>query len=420
MMTQQMKPNENESFFRRCLTKCRKSTIGFFVVLVSIPLILLGRTGMARLAASHHVEIPPASPVPVKALQIAETRVHPGKHFSGVVAELRKAELSFRVGGTVEQLKQIEGAGGKMRDLHEGDKLPAGTVLAHLDPSDYIRERDVAAERLKTTQARLKQAQADAEEAEATFERTVKLVAKRAMAEASLDEAKARRLSTQASIVVAERDITTAEIQLKQAEENLAYCTLSAPFPETTIARRSVDAHQRVPAGQMAFVVHDISSVVVGFAVQDYLLPRIKIGDVLTITADGLLDQKFQGVVHKIATTANERSRSYPVEVRIDQPGGLRPGMVATVHIQREQSAILLPMTAIVPIGDGQPGIFKIVAESDNAKLERVPVAISDVFDNQVAIQLPTGDTAALKLGDKVVSTGVHRLYDGQSVKVVP
>ena len=419
-MNQQTKSNASESFFRRCLTKCRKSTVGFFVVVISIPIILLGRAGMAHLADSHHVEVPPIAPVPVKVLPIAETRVNPGKHFSGVVAELRKAELSFRVGGTVEQLNQIEGAGGKLHDLHEGDKVPAGTVLAHLDPSDYVRDRDVAAERLKTTEARLNQAKADAEEAQATFDRTVKLVAKRAMAEASLDEAKSRRLSTQASVVVAERDITTAEIQLKQAEENLAYCSLVAPFPETTIARRSVDAHQRVPAGQMAFVVHDISSVVVGFAVQDYLLSRIKIGDVLTITADGLLDQHFQGVVHKIATTANEKTRSYPVEVRIDHAGGLRPGMVATVHFQREQSAILLPMTAIVPVEDGQTGVFRISSEADSTKVNRVPVTISDVFDNQVAIQVPTGESAALKLGDKVVSTGVHRLYDGQLVKIVP
>lgn len=418
-MNQPMKTDVSESFFRRCLTKCRKSTIGFFVVVVTIPLILLGRSGMARLAASHQVEMKPPSPVPVKVLRIAETRVNPGKHFSGVVAELRKSELSFRVGGTVEQLKQVEGAGGKQRDLHEGDTLPAGTVLAHLDPADYVRERDVAAERVKTTQARLKQAQADSEEAEATYERTVKLVSKKAMAEASLDEAKARRLSTQASIIVAERDISTAEIQLKQAEENLSYCTLAAPFPQTTIARRSIDAFQRVPAGQMAFVVHDISSVVVTFAVQDYLLPQIKMGDVLAITADGLLNQQFQGVVHKIAPTANERNRSYPVEVRIDQPGGLRPGMIATVHFQREQSATLLPMTAIVPLENGQPGVFQIVAEAEGSKVNRVPVTISDVFDNQVAIRFASGDQS-LKLGDTIVSTGVHRLYDGQSVKIVP
>ncbi len=407
------------TFFGRLWSKSQKTAIGILIVGLSIPVILIARTGMARLAASHEVVIPERSPVSVKSMKLAESEVASGVQFSGVVAALRKADLSFRVGGTVQSLHQVYGAAGQLRDAHEGDQFAAGEVIAQLDTADYQRERDVAAERLSVSMARLKQAHADSEEAQSAYDRALKLKAGQAVSQASLEAAKARQISTLAAIDVAEREIAASRIQLKQAEENLAYCTLSAPFPETTIATRSVDTHQRVSPGQVVFTVHDISSVVVSFAVQDSMLSQLRFGDVIEVTATGLSGERFQGVIHKIGTTANEQTRSYPVEVRIDAPGALRPGMVATVNFRKAQTAILVPLTAITPIESTRPGVFKIKREADRTVVQRIPIEIRGVFDNQAAIQLPEGENAALKLGDEIVFTGVHRLRDGEAVHVI-
>jgi len=403
-------------------TKRRKSTVGLAAVLVTIPLVLVGRIGMARLAASHDIEIPPAEPTPVRVQSVSESTVVAGTRFSGVVHELRKVELSFRVGGTVLELQHVTGAEGKTRDLHEGDRLPAGTLLARLDPADYQRERDNASQKLAAAESRLKQSQADREEAQSAYDRTANLAASKATTVAALDAAKTRRVVSEAAIEVAERDIASARIALQQCDENLRYCELTAPFEESTVALRAIDAGQRVPAGQRVFVVNDLSSVVVSFAVQDSLLRNLAIGDKVDVTADGLPGKLFRGVVHKIGAVADERSRSYPIEVRIDAPAGLRPGMVATVHLRHERRAALVPLTAIVPLESGDAAVFRVTRAGERSVLRRVPIQIGDVLDNHVAVALDAASPAAesLHAGDEIVSTGVHRLREGEPVHVVP
>ncbi len=49
--------------------------------------------------------------------------------YSGTVKEWQRVELSFRVGGTVSELRRV-GPPGNDRDLHEGDRFPQGTVLS--------------------------------------------------------------------------------------------------------------------------------------------------------------------------------------------------------------------------------------------------------------------------------------------------
>lgn len=412
-------------FFAPKSTNRRKSTIGLLAVLVTIPLVLIGRSGMARLAASHDIAIPPAQPTPVRIEPVAESVVVAGTHFGGVVHEFRKVELSFRVGGTVQELRQVTGADGKTRDLHEGDRLPAGTILARLDPADYRRERDSASQKLAAAESRLKQAQADCGEAQSAYDRTTALAASKATTVAALDAARARRLMTEASIEVAERDVAAARIALQQGDENLRYCELAAPFEESTVALRSIDERQQVAAGHPVFVVTDLSSVVVSFAVQDTLLGRLAIGDTIEVTAQGLPGRVFRGVVHMISAAADERSRSYPVEVRIDRPEGLRPGMVATVRLRHERRAALVPLTAIVPMESGDSGeaaVFRVTRDGERMVLRRVPIRIGDVLDNRVAVSLDASSatTDALHAGDEIVSTGVHRLRDGEVVHVVP
>ncbi|WP_437188323.1 efflux RND transporter periplasmic adaptor subunit [Planctomicrobium sp. SH668] len=374
---------------------------------------------MAQLALSHQIPIHPAAPLPVQVLTLTEQTVHPRSKFSGVVAELRKAELSFRVGGTIQNLLDVPGVGGGSRDVHEGDQVSAGSILASLDPSDYERERNLAVEKVTAAMARLTQARADAVEANESFLRASKLNSSQALSQAALDDAQARQQMTEAAVVIAERDIASAEIQLKQCEENLAYCQLRAPFPVTTIAARNVDAHQRIQSGQGVFLVHDLTSVVIAFAVQDVMLPQLRIGDSVVVTAEGLPRQKFEGVIHKIGTTANPQTRSYAVEVRIDQPGALRPGMIATVHFQEEQRAVMLPMTAIIPGEKLNPAVFRVLHDQDVLKVEQVPVRITGVFNNNVLIEVSDEAGRILRLGDTIVGTGAHRMREGQEVHIV-
>ena len=124
---------------------------------------LLGRWFLASSATAHAARAEAPIPVSVRVLKVAEEEVASGLRYSGLVRELRKADLSFRVPGTVEGLHQVPSPGGRMRDLHAGDVVPRGTVLARLDSGDYRRERDQAAQKLASAKARLDHSRANIE-----------------------------------------------------------------------------------------------------------------------------------------------------------------------------------------------------------------------------------------------------------------
>ncbi|MFM8932229.1 MAG: hypothetical protein ACKOS8_10175, partial [Gemmataceae bacterium] len=112
-------------------------------------------------------------------------------------------------------------------------------------------------------------------------------------------------------------------------------------------------------------------------------------------------------------------TRTYPIEVRVDNQTGLKPGMIATVEFRKEVKAYLLPLTAVVPDSrEANYRVFRVVEREGKSVAEIVPVWFDNVLDNRVAVSLDA--TALLKPGDRVVSTGTHRLHEGQPVQVEP
>jgi len=412
--------SDNPSFFLgRFLTKCRKPAQGLGALTFVVVVTLVGRQQAALLAESHKVrpEDPPPSSVRVVALR--EEVVEAGAHYSAIVKELRKVELSFRVAGTLEYLRQVNGPGGRQRDVHEGDHFPQGTVLARLDPADFRREQGMAAERLAAATARQAQTEADLELAKVDHRRTEALVRRGSATNSELDTARAKLRNTTAAAEAARREVESARINLQQAEANLAYCTLAVPFPEGTIAARYVENYERVMANQRAFLLLDLSSVSIALGVPDTLVGRLAIGQRIEVTTDALPNERFTGVLHKIGSTADPQTRTYLVEVRVDNPRGLRPGMVATAHFRRETKAHLLPLTAVAPgASEHDYAVFRVEDTGKTQLVRRIPIEFDDVLDNRIVVKLGTGPHS-LKPGEQVVATGVHRLSDGQTVQII-
>lgn len=377
---------------------------------------ITGRELLARRADTLLIKPQAPTPVSVEMTTIHPEKVASGRHYSGVVKELQRAELSFRVGGTIESLHQIQEPDGHSHNIHEGDTVRIGTPLAQLDLSDYRRQQSTAAAKLSNAKAKFAQAEADANFAAAELQRFEKVVERGGLTRSELENARAKRLTTLATLEASRHEIETARIALEQSTADLSYGTLTMPFSEGTVAARYIHAGERLAANQRAFLVLDVSSVIVAFAVPDTLVVQLRLGDILEVTTEAFPGLTFEGRIHKIGSTANEQTRSYDVEVRIDQPAGMRPGMFATVHFRHEMTAYLLPFTAIVPrSGTNEFDVFAVVQRDGQAIAHRIPVMINDVVDNRVSIQVD--GESGLRDGQYVVTTGTHRLYDGQAVQ---
>ena len=411
--------NRPTLFFGPFLTNCRKPAIGLIVFFSVTGVTLAGRWLLAASAEGRRIKPAQASPASVRVVELHDEVVASGVRYSAVVKELNKAELSFRVAGTVEFLRPIQGPSGKLRPIHEGDTLKHGEVIARLDPADFRRDRDAMAGKLATARAKLAEAAADAELARVEYRRAEQLISRNALSKSDEDSARSKLHATTAAQSAAQSEVETARVELAKAEANLGYCTLKIPFSEGTVAARHIERDERVAAGQRAFLVVDVSSVVIAFMVPDTLVGHLGIGEPMAVTCDALPEGQFTGVIHKVAATADPITRSYPIEVRIDRPLGLRPGMVASVHIRKEQRAHLLPLTAIAP-GTTRAKPFEVYrATSENGKTlaQRIPVTLEAVVDNRVAVRV--GPDEILKPGDSIIATGIHRLHDGEAVQVV-
>jgi multidrug efflux pump subunit AcrA (membrane-fusion protein) len=92
--------------------------------------------------------------------------------------------------------------------------------------------------------------------------------------------------------------------------------------------------------------------------------------------------------------------------------------MVATVVFRKEARASLLPLTAVARgTSNGLLIVYRVEDEGGRSVIRKVPMTFDDVLDNKVAVHL--GDVGGLRPGDQVVATGIHRLRDGQTVRVV-
>ena len=405
-------------FFAPKSTGRRNPTFGILALVATIAVAATGRWLLAAQATANAPKVEEVLPVSVRVISVVKEVVNSGLQYSGLVKELRKADLSFRVPGTVSYLHQVPSPGGRMRDVHAGDTLSRGTVLARLDPDDYGRERGQAAERLATARAKLVQSRANTEQAQIDFRRTEQLALRNSVSVSDQDNARTKLKGMKATDSAAEGDVGSALIGLEQAEANLKYCSLEVPFERGTIASRDIDNNERVATSQKMFTIVDLTSVVISFNVPDTLVGRLEIGQAVEVATDALPSVRFVGVMHKIASTADNRTRTYPIEVRVDDPKGLRPGMVATVVFRKEIAAYLLPLTSVAQGASGESlTIYRVGDEAGRSVVRRVPVAFDDVLDNKVAVRI--GPEGGLRPGDLVVATGIHRLRDGQAVRVV-
>ena len=360
-------------------------------------------------------------PIAVQVITLKREAVSSETRFTATVRERQRIELSFKVPGTVAAMLQVPGLDGKPRDLHEGDEVQADASrpLARLDDSDYQRRLATARERLAQAQARQRATEAAATAIRANFERMKALRDRESVAQQAFEDVLARRDSTEAELEGARREVAAATVAQQQAEDDLKNCALGLPLAKATISRKYVESGERVQAGQPVFEVMDLASVRVAFGVPDTKVNQFRARP----DADGhgrrFPGEQFTGRVSKILPAADLRTRSFEIEVTIDEPRGLRPGMVVTLITGRQQTHDPAADDRHWTRGNagGRRRFCTVVDEGGRKVVQRRRVELDGVYDNR--IRLMEGGRGQLGEGDVIVVTGSFRLTEGEEVRVL-
>ena len=180
-----------------------------------------------------------------------------------------------------------------------------------------------------------------------------------------------------------------------------------------------IENFERVNAGQRAFLLLDLSSVVVSFSVPD------SAGRTTRDRAAGRGDlRRAVGPAIRGINPQDRLDGRRPDEDLFGRGPG-RPARGAQARdgrhprtSARERRAFLLPLTAVAA-GEGRTiAVYRVSSEGGKSVARRVPVGFDDVIDNRLAVRLDPETADGLRPGDLVVATGVHRLRDGEVVKV--
>jgi RND family efflux transporter MFP subunit len=377
-----------------------KKTKKFRMSLVYLAILMISAFVTGCESDKKPAETPPT---PVTVADVGQYSGSEGVNYSASIVPYQQVSVAFKSAGYVTSILQRKGVDGRVRNLQQGDWVKKGTVLATVRQSDYQQAVD-------QYKGQLEQAKASAQKSDQDFTRAQALYKADAMTQSDFDAAKAQHDGSQGAV-------TTAQAAVAQAQQALDDCEVRAPI-DSQVLSRNIEIGTLVGAGTAAFTIGETQTVKAIFGIPDTVLGAVTLGKKQAIQTE-TYPQQFMGQITAVAPQADQKSRTFQVEVTIPNLQGLlKSGMVATLVLGQAKLAtplLVVPISAIVSSGDGSKtfSVFVAVHEGDKDVARRRAVLPGAAFGNLVSIQ------KGVNLGDRVLLNGATLVNDGQAVRII-
>jgi RND family efflux transporter MFP subunit len=257
--------------------------------------------------ASAESSVAPSAPGAAAPAPAATPDGNVNMRLSGEVASQMKSQLSFRVGGFIQDLK-----------FKTGMSCKKGDVLAVLDTRDYKLSLDMARSQKELARVALTNAQSE-------FQREEELKKANVSTESMFDKLKA-------GYDKARLDLQMADLKLTQAEQAMQDTKLVAPY-DCVVTKQMKNVGERVNPGDPVFELYNTSDVELNFQVPERMAGKIKVGDKLkvNIPATG-----FSGELEiiRLVPVVEQASRTFRVIAKAPQQDErVVPGLYAEAQL---------------------------------------------------------------------------------------
>lgn len=263
--------------------------------------------------------------------------------------------------------------------------------------------------------AAVRKAAADLDEARRNLERGRELFARNLAAKGELEALEtAERIADanhQAALETARSARATALARRAAwglARKDLADATIASPI-RGRVARRHVALGSYVRVGEPVADVVTVDPLKLRGEVAERYAGQIAPGMAVTVQVDAGRKTAV-GQVSRVGPAIARSSRTFPVEAVVrNEDGALQPGAFARAEIRlgTDEEVVSVPETAVSNLA----GVTKVYVESGGKAEERAVTLLR----KRGSDALVTGD---LRAGDRVILTGIARLYDGAPVTV--
>ncbi len=338
----------------------------------------------------------------IKALQIKKM-IDQGKAMTFppeiVTADAVKKSTWEATIGAVGSLTAVQG-------VTMAAELPGKVVRIAFEPGTKVRAGDLLVKQDSTTEeAQLRSAEAQIALAQNNFNRIEQLVSKNAISRADYDNADAQLKANKA--------------QADAIRTAIAKKNIHSPFAGQ-LGIRLVNLGEILKEGTPIVSLQTLNPIFANFQLPQHQLGQIKMGYPVRITSDALPGETVEGKITAISPQVDSLTRNLGIQATLENGQELlRPGMFVNVQVvlPAREEVLAIPATSVLyaPYSDS---VF-VVADSKDEKDGQEGKVVRQQF---VRLGEKRGDFISVVSGltenDTVVTTGVFKLRNGQSVVV--
>lgn len=310
---------------------------------------------------------------------------------------------------------------GYISKLHvdKGDFVKANQLLVEIDHTDYVHAVNQAKANLASARAKVAQQDANVRNAKLTLDRMQALIKDQFVSQQDLDTALVNYDSAIAQLDSLRAQVKQMDVALEQAETNLTYSYIRAPF-NGYVAERNLDAGAYVSGATAStstmsrgiLSLHEIETVRTLIEVVEKDVPLVKIGQKAEVRAEAYPDRVFMGTVTRIVQALDRATRTMTVEVDLpNKDHMLKGGMFARVEVlvDKHVNAIQIPLDALSRLED-----LQYVYVVRDGKAHQVPVEVGSRIENRIEV------TKGLVGDDLVIVSGKDLVHEGTPVQTQP
>lgn len=326
---------------------------------------------------------PAAAPRPV-VTEIVEGHDANKRWIPGTVRARTQVSMAFQVLGRMVA-----------RHVDIGDRVEAGDLLAELATDDM-------AATTRAARAALEAAEVQAATVRTTLERTVALAQRDVASAAQLEEA-------QSMMAAAEAAVEQTRSQLVQAQDAESHARMIAPF-DAVVSAVYITPGAVVGAGEPVLQLSADDGREAVIDLPETALTGLARDAVFTVWQRSSPEIEAIAVLDRIEPLADHATRTRRLYLTLPQSAPFRLGALIRTHPGTASKPVLtLPAQAVREL-DGQPHVWRVIRNEDQAHVEAAPVVLGASYQGRVTVQ------QGIVPGDEIVVRGVGVLQQGQAV----
>lgn len=203
--------------------------------------------------------------------------------------------------------------------------------------------------------------------------------------------------------------LTIAKQNLLEIEAKIEDRNIRAPF-DGFLGLRKISVGSLVQPGDIITTIDDIQQIKLDFSIPSSFLDVVKEGLAINAVTNAYENKIFRGVITKIGSRVNPRTRSIEIRAILDNPNRLlKPGLLMSINLfKNKRLAVLAPEEAVIQRQDAH-FIFVIDPSKKVAELRQITIGARKPGWVEI--------TSGLNEGELVVIRGFNMINDGQSVQ---